>query len=157
LIANNTIIAANSRSRWGASLGVCAGSSPDAENNKKGSMNIRIVNNIVTYPKSQVYLSVEEGSVNVYCDYNLYFGLPKSQFDWKGKGLTWEELKNVTGQEEHAIFKDPQFKNPARGDYHLQPQSPAKGAGIPIDQMAERDISGAIRPNKMKPSLGALE
>ncbi len=158
LIAHNTIIEANSKSGWGASLGACAGASPDTRDKKRNSQNIRIINNIVAFPRSPIYLQVEEGSVNVYCDYNLYFGLSNPrQFDWKGKGLTWEEFKNVTGQEGHAIFKDPQFENPARRDYHLQSQSPAKGAGILLDKRVEKDISGAIRPIKSEPSLGAFE
>jgi len=157
LIANNTIISANSRSGWGASLGAGQGSSPNTGNKKRGSMNIKIVNNIVTYPKKQAYLEVEQGSTtNLYCDYNLYFGLSKPRFDWDGKGRSWDEFKAI-GQETHAILRDPQFKDPAQGDYRLLPQSPARGAGLPLDKMVEKDISSNIRPKMSKPSLGAFE
>lgn len=158
LIAHNTIIGANTQSGWGASLGAGAGVSPDTSNKKRGSGNVRIVNNIVAYPKSPIYLQVEESSaIDIYCDYNLYFGHSKPKFDWKGKSLTWDELKTVSGQEIHAILRDPQFKNLTLGDYHLQSQSPANSAGLPLDKVVEKDLSGNIRPKIAKPTLGAFE
>lgn len=157
LIAHNTIIEANSKSGWGASLGVGTGSSPYTIDNKKASQNVRIVNNIVVFPKNPLYLQVEAGSINVTSDFNLYFGLTKPQFEWLGKGMTWEELKKVAGQEIHAIFKDPLFVNPSKQDFRLQSQSPAKGSGNPLEKTVEVDFSGNKRPNKTNPSLGAFE
>jgi hypothetical protein len=49
---------------------------------------------------------------------------------------------------------DPLLVNPGTNDFHLQPGSPAVGAGIPITGLSY-DIDGRIRPSL--PSIGAYE
>lgn len=154
LIAHNTIIGTSSW--YGAPLGAGNGGDPKTIGHMP-SKNIRIMNNIVAYPKSKVYLQVEEGSSNNFSsDNNLYFGLTSPGFDWKGRILPLDEFKKVTAQENHAILKDPKFINPANYDFRLDPQSPAKEAGLSIEKDLGKDMNGKKR-NLAHPTIGALE
>jgi hypothetical protein len=64
-------------------------------------------------------------------DYNLYW-------DVTGKpprflGLSFEEWKKK-GLDANSLVADPQFMNPAGGDFGLRPESPARKLGFkPID------------------------
>jgi len=154
LIAHNTIIGTSS---WfGAPLG--AGNGGDAKTiGIIPSRNIRIINNIVAYPKSKVYVQVEEGSsTNFFSDHNLYFGLSNPGFDWRGRILSWEEFIKVTNQESHAIFKDPHFINMSNNNFHLRPQSPAREAGMAVEKKLDKDFMGKKR-NMARPTIGAFE
>jgi hypothetical protein len=91
-----------------------------------------------------------------YSDYNLYFGLLKSQFDWRGALHPWEEFKKAAKNEAHAILQDPQFENLTQENYSLRPQSPAKAAGLSIDKTLENDLAGHKR-SLSRPTLGVWE
>lgn len=73
---------------------------------------IRLRNNIMVQPGGIAY--IEAGPSEVNGSNNLFFGNGAAP----GLGLG------------ASISKDPQFVNPARGDFHLMPTSPAKGAGV---------------------------
>lgn len=154
LIAHNTIIGT---SGWyGAPLGAGSGGDPKTVG-RIPSKNIRIFNNIVAYPKSQVYLQVENNSEgNFFSDKNLYFGLLKTRFDWRGALHSWDEFKKNTQNEVQALLQDPLFEDLTQGNYSLKSQSPAKGAGLPVDKTLENDINGQKR-RISHPSLGAWE
>ncbi len=154
LIAHNTIIGTSSW--YGAPLGAGNGGDPRTIG-RIPSKNIRIFNNIVAYPKSRIYSQVETNSEgNFFSDYNLYFGLSKPQFDWRGVLLPWEAFKKNTKYETHAILRDPQFEDLAKENYSLRPHSPAKGAGLSIEKKLENDITGNKR-RLSHPTLGAWE
>ena len=61
-------------------------------------------------------------------DYNLvYQDSPTSaEYIWNGTTYSSQQTLNAaTGQEAHGIFADPQFANPAAGNFQLTPASPA--------------------------------
>ena len=154
LIAHNTII--GSSSWFGAPLGAGKGGD-DKSNPRIHSKNIKIINNIVAYPKSKIYLQVEEGAAeNFFADNNLYFGLPNPLFDWKGRMLSWDDFKKESQQEIHAVFKDPKFFDPTKNNFKVDPQSPAKKAGRTIEKILDKDLEGKKR-TQASPTIGAFE
>ena len=53
------------------------------------------------------------------------------------KLLSWQEWK-ATGKDEHSVFADPMFVDPAKHDYRLRPESPALELGfkqIPFEKI----------------------
>ncbi len=67
--------------------------------------------------------------------------------DWGGKGAITTGTVN--------IWADPLFVDPAAGDYHIQPASPAVDAGVDAD--ASKDIDGDFRPYGAGLDIGADE
>jgi len=67
------------------------------------------------------------------CDWNLYFNPGLKLEDARFDGGTWEEWRK-RGKDTHSRYADPRFVNPERGDFTLQPDSPALALGFrPID------------------------
>jgi len=82
------------------------------------------------------------------------FYLPDSDF-LLTQGETTYTADTILGLGESILYADPLFVNPARGsegDYHLQPGSPALGAGTP-DGAPLDDLTGA--PRRIPYDLGA--
>jgi uncharacterized repeat protein (TIGR01451 family) len=55
----------------------------------------------------------------------------------------------------HDYWGDPDFVNPAVGDYHIGPASAAIDRGV--DTSVKDDLDGDLRPQNLKPDLGADE
>jgi len=53
----------------------------------------------------------------------------RSLNDLPVSGATVEEWTRNSGQDAHSIEADPMFVDPTKGDFRLQPGSPASGAG----------------------------
>ena len=105
--------------------------------NKQIKMNIR--NNIVVQPRGQLYV---DAFGPIMGGNNLFYGngaLPASPHLHLG----------VTLQ------KDPLFVDPANGDFHLAPNSPARHAGQETGISVDSD--GFRRDKSKPPSLGALQ
>ena len=68
------------------------------------------------------------------CDWNLYFNPRMKRKDARfGPGLTWEEWR-ARGEDEHSLWADPKFADPAAHDFAPLPGSPAFKLGFrPID------------------------
>ena len=68
------------------------------------------------------------------CDWNLYFTPRLRRREVRfGPGLTWEEWR-ARGEDEHSLWADPKFADPAAHDFTLAPDSPALRLGFrPID------------------------
>lgn len=64
-------------------------------------------------------------------NHNLYWRTDGAPFDFAGQTLAdWQ----ATGQDEGSVIADPLFVDPERGDFHLQPGSPAARIGFkPFD------------------------
>jgi PKD repeat protein len=61
-------------------------------------------------------------------DYNLVYQDNSANAEYIWNGTTYgsqQTLNAATGQEAHGIFADPQFANPAAGNFELTPASPA--------------------------------
>ncbi|NQT16586.1 MAG: hypothetical protein HQ582_27755, partial [Planctomycetes bacterium] len=75
------------------------------------------------------------------------------------KLLSWKAWK-ATGKDEHSLFADPLFVDPANHDYRLRPESPALGLGfkqIPFDKIGPyRDALRASWPIVEAPGAAAL-
>jgi len=56
-----------------------------------------------------------------------------------------------------VILADPQFVNPAKGDFRLKRSSPAVNKGVMVPQMPPVDIAGGPRVKGGAPDIGALE
>jgi len=73
--------------------------------------------------------------------------------------LSWEEWK-ATGKDEHSVFADPLFVDPANHDYRLRPESPALALGfkrIPFDKIGPyRDELRVSWPIVEAPGAAAL-
>lgn len=71
------------------------------------------------------------------CDWNLYFNPLLKRRDARfGPGLTWEDWR-ARGEDEHSLWADPKFADPAAHDFSLPPDSPAFKLGFrPIDLSA---------------------
>ena len=66
--------------------------------------------------------------------------------------LFWDVPAGI-GEGANAIFGNPNFLNPAAGDFHIQEGSAARGAGIPAGVTA--DFEGDPRPTSASPDIGA--
>jgi hypothetical protein len=66
-------------------------------------------------------------------------------------------LVNVTAGDKVLTRFDPQFENPATGDYHLKMRSRAIGAGLSAPGVVDLDREGRPRPMYGKWELGAYE
>ena len=93
------------------------------------SENVHFINNIVVGREGQRFTKNWK-SPGVRYDHCLFFGFTDVDRDDMGEG--------------NLIGKDPLFRNPAANDYHLQPGSPAIGAGAAVDAPSE-DLEGHKR------------
>ena len=50
-------------------------------------------------------------------------------------GSAYLDSRRAEGLEANSLAADPLFVDPARGDYRLKPESPALGAGLPVDRL----------------------
>lgn len=103
-----------------------------------GSPTVRLRNNIVVAQKGENYLEPAGNASRIAGSHNLWFGA--------GNGPA-----NLTAN----IKADPRFENLANFDLHLQPQSPAVGAGT--DAGISSDFDGVPRPRNGVCDLGAFQ
>jgi hypothetical protein len=103
-----------------------------------GSPTVRLRNNIVVAQKGENYLEPAGNASRTAGSHNLWFGA--------GNGPA-----NLTAN----IKADPRFANLANFDLHLQPQSPAVGAGT--DAGISSDFDGVPRPQNGVCDLGAFQ
>jgi len=103
---------------------------------------------------------IEEGGPGVYDDdYNLYFA-EDDELIWKVMDgdkarHTLEDLRDgALPLGEHSIFANPRFASIEDRDLRLRSDSPAIGAGVPLD-FVTLDFAGTARP--APPDIGALQ
>jgi parallel beta-helix repeat protein len=101
---------------------------------------VRVLNNIIYAKTGRPANTVSQKSINVLYDYNLVFN--NSQF-------AGALLNNIFG-------KDPQFEDPAAGNFSLRSTSPAIDRGT-RELAPASDLSGTSRPQGNGVDIGALE
>ncbi len=74
---------------------------------------------------------------------------------WHNVATPLSQVPGASVSIQNALSGDPQFVNPAAGDYHLGPSSAARDAGIPNGTL--RDFDGQVRPMGLGHDLGADE
>jgi hypothetical protein len=96
-------------------------------------VSFRLTNNIVLSHSGHV-LSAKWNDAGVVTDHNLYYGEGGKPVDFLG--MTFDAWK-ATGHDTASLVADPQFADPAHGDFRLGLDSPAKSIGfVPFDTSA---------------------
>jgi len=124
--------------------------------------NCRLENNIFYAGNSaDLVLYVEDvNSINLVLDYNLYYILGSSEFEFDG--VSYATLANYqlgTSQDLHSIFGDPEFENILTSDFHLSASSPAIDKGNPnfVAAVGETDLDGDNRVQDQRVDMGSDE
>jgi parallel beta-helix repeat protein len=148
-LVNNTIVAGP---RGGPCIRISAGG------NHGPCRNIALRNNILVADQGRSFCYALEGGVAALSDsdYNLLWaGKDRLVGLEVGKRLTFDECR-ATGIEKHSLAADPQFRDPAKGDFRLKDTSPAVGAGRAEASVAA-DLEGVKRKRGPACDLGAFE
>jgi hypothetical protein len=95
-------------------------------------------------------------------DHNLYYCASGPQAStWKETSTTmtgFDQYVASTGNDRHSRFSDPHFVDPAKGDFHLRPDSPAIGAGttegVPVGEL---DLDGSPRVKSGTIDIGCYQ
>jgi hypothetical protein len=66
-----------------------------------------------------------------------------------------EEWRAARDKDMHSLQWDPAFLSPDQGDFRLEEWSPAKGRGLPVEELTE-DFDGLPRPPDQPPTIGAF-
>ncbi len=125
--------------------------------------NNRLRNNIFYSNTQNVLLYSESGNVNNDLDFNLWFteaGEAQAQFVWNGsRYVGFTAYRSSTGQDASSLFADPQFKDPANGDFHITPNSPCVDSGDSLftPDSQEQDLDGQARLLGGRVDIGADE
>jgi hypothetical protein len=85
-------------------------------------------------------------------DFNLWYSPTGVMAYWFGDKLdTFEEYRQVTGLDTHSQFADPQFIDPAAGDYRPASDSPARKLRPDGGPVGVTDRKGDIPKSKISP------
>lgn len=120
-------------------------------------------NNVFVANSQNLLLSSWDGNVNNVLDYNVWWapaGAGGGVFIWNGTSYGgFAAYRAGTGQDASSLFADPLLVDPAAGDLHLGPGSPALDAGDPafVPGAGETDIDGQMRVNGVRVDAGADE
>jgi hypothetical protein len=105
---------------------------------------------------------VERDRPPVTIDHNLYYCVSGSQASsWAGASAIvtgFDKYVQTTGNDSHSHFSDPRFVDPAKGDFHLRPDSPAISAGTTEEvPVGEQDLDGLSRIKSGKIDIGCYQ
>ena len=113
-------------------------------------------NNIIfNHPSSSACIEIDPSAVNSASDYNCLYGTPNVGM-YTGGGVTFPQWKGL-GFDVHSITNNPLFVNATNGDFHLQSNSPAIGAGVNLSALFTGDLAGNTRPRTGAWDIGAHE
>ncbi len=171
LVRNNIVFGNNSFGIW-----VGGGYDPPGEvrnvnvynntsyNNGVGELafgpnrNITVINNIFSGSANAGYLLYVEGSGVDHdntMDYNCWYS--DNYMVWEGVEYPgFAQFAAATGQGAHSFLADPQFIDPAGGDFRLQVGSPVIDTGSAVNA-PETDFDGITRPQGLGFDMGAFE
>ncbi len=130
------------------------------------NMSDNVFANNIVYAGSRCQISVIKTKVDksqppALIDHNLYYCAAGAKAaTWVGVSSTvtgYDTYVESTGNDRHSRFLDPKFANATTGNFHLQPDSPAIGAGATEFQMGELDLDGLPRFKSGKIDLGCYQ
>lgn len=96
-------------------------------------------------------------------DHNLFYfpaGPTAVKWSFDGKDYpSFDAYRKATGNGRHSIFADPQFVDPAKNNFHLQPDSPARNAGADLGPavVGTKGLDGHPRVRNGKIDIGCYE
>lgn len=93
----------------------------------EGHISFRFTNNIVLWKQGPLYSAGSLKDNNVISESNLYWKETGEPVTFHGETL---DLWQAKGKEKGSLIADPLFVDPARGDFHLKPGSPATKIGF---------------------------
>ena len=102
---------------------------------------IRFINNIVSetannwdlvffYQYQNGHNLVQDSCSDFVSDYNDFFNIRDLLLSWNGHDFAWLPYLTASRQDAHSLTQDPLFVNPAKYDFHLQPNSPLIARGM---------------------------
>ncbi|MGH7740978.1 MAG: PKD domain-containing protein, partial [Candidatus Eiseniibacteriota bacterium] len=129
------------------------GTAPNA-----GLYNCIAINNGLTTNEFDLWVN-DASSVGFHGDYNIFWN-STSRLPIKFINIQYSTIAaftTATGQDAHSTQADPKFLNPALGDFHLQPGSPAiDAANSGVANWPANDADGAARRDApTMPNVGA--
>lgn len=137
------------------------------EINISKSRDLKFRNNIIyTGPLNLAVVTEELGASNVIdisFNNNVYYGPggnPRLRFKGIDTGVIGLNMwKSRTKQDSTSTIADPKFADPAKGNFHLLPNSPAIDQGDPayVPESGERDMDGGPRIIGETVDCGAYE
>ncbi len=117
-----------------------------------------IVNNILANNRAAGILGYHSLNQQLRIDSNLYFSADSRPLIWDGNDdnersyRTLDAIRAYTPWEQNGIVGDPRFQDVSRGDFRLQPGSPAIGAAGPVPTAGQS--SGEVPP-QIGPRFGS--
>jgi len=125
-------------------------------------------NNIVYVGKSGRAMKSRSGRVapnipTVTLDHNVYYypaGPHAVKWSYDGKSYaSFRDYIKATGNDRHSVFANPEFVNPARNNFHLRRNSPARGRGVNLGSfvVGHRDLDGSQRVRSGRIDAGCYE
>lgn len=125
-------------------------------------------NNIIYVGDSGRAMLSKSGRLNpttptVTLDHNVYYypvGPSAVKWSFDGKDYaSFQDYVKATGNDQHSLFADPKFVDPATKNFHLQHDSPAIGRGAKLspDIVGHNDLEGKPRFRNGKIDIGCYE
>ena len=97
----------------------------------EGHLSFTFTNNLVYWDQGPLIAAGNVNDDKVQLASNLYFNASGKPVDFQGLTLAQRQAK---GWDQGSLVEDPQFVDPAGGDFHLRPDSPAAKVGFkPFD------------------------
>jgi hypothetical protein len=112
------------------------------------------IKNNIFFDQSEYLVIILGDTTNAVVDYNLAYNSDGSE----PHCVKWGDFDTCQPASEHELWSvDPQFLDPANGDYHLRPTSLAVDAGVDLGLSVPNDLDGISRPQGTGYDMGAYE
>ena len=103
-----------------------------------------------------------DGVPTVIMDHNLYYfaaGPKAAKWNYDQKDYaSFEEYVRGTGNDQHSLFADPLFVQPKSLNFHLRPDSPARGHGENLQTvLGDQDLDGHPRAKGETVDVGCYQ
>ncbi|HEX4486984.1 MAG TPA: right-handed parallel beta-helix repeat-containing protein [Terriglobales bacterium] len=127
-----------------------------------------IFENNIVYAGARCLMSINKSKVEKgqpppsTINHNLYYCASGAQAstweDASGNSTGFGKYVQSTSNDRNSKFADPRFVDPAKGDFHLKPDSPAMANGVTADlPVGELDLDGLPRLTSGKIDIGCYQ